>query len=217
MLKVIVFDFDGTIMDTNAIIKDSLNEVAIKYRGRPLSDAEFDPILGRALHEQVAMINDRQEDLDNMVEAYRAYYRAHQKEKVHLFEGIRDCLDAIKDMRIPCAVFTNKGRNGLDNGLRDFDLGQYFQMTISAYDIENPKPHPQGLQVIAEHFGVKTEELLMIGDSAHDIEAGKAAGAQTALVSWTIIDQKKLKALNPDVYISQAMDLPQYIKSQQSI
>lgn len=215
MIKVVVFDFDGTIMDTNEIIKESLNEVAVKYKGQPLSDEDFDPILGRALHEQVAMINPNKAELEAMVEDYRSYYRTHQKEKVHLFKGIKECLDAIKALNIPCAIFTNKGRHGLDQGLNDFDLNQYFQLTISAYDIEHPKPHPEGLNLIAEHFNVQSESLLMIGDSAHDIEAGKAAGAKTALVSWTIINQSKLKALNPDVYIGQPMDLLDYIKSQQ--
>lgn len=205
MKKLVIFDFDGTLMDTNSIIVESLNEAVKAYLNRELTEEELMAILGRPIVEQMEMVS--REHRDDMVAFYRNYYRSHQEGRVWPFEGVKDLLEALRSKGIRCAILTNKGRNGLAKALKAHELEDFFDHTISADDIVNTKPNPQGILEILAILGVSPDEALMVGDSAHDIEAGKNACVETVLVSWTIISKASLAHLKPDIIIDHPMDL----------
>lgn len=145
--QLIVFDFDGTLMDTNAIIKESLEAASMAYRKKRITAEEFEKILGKPLKQQMLDL-----DLymaDEMVDFYRTYYRENQAMSVKLFEGIRELLEGLKQDGVLCGILTNKGRHGLNNALKTYQLESYFGFTLSAQDVVNAKPYPEGLHRIA--------------------------------------------------------------------
>ena len=94
MYKLVIFDFDGTIMDTNDIIKESLNEASKKYRHCEISSEEYELILGKPLGQQMRDLSDRHHEA--MTEFYRQYYRANQESRTEIFDGVHDLLEALK-------------------------------------------------------------------------------------------------------------------------
>ena len=205
MKKLVIFDFDGTLMDTNSIIVESLNEAVYASIKRYLTDDELQAILGRPIVEQMEMVSKVHRD--EMVEFYRQYYRLNQEGRVFPFEGIKELLETLKTKGIKCAILTNKGRNGLNKSLMEHELEAYFEYSLTTNDIEKTKPDPYGIYDICKRLNVDLNDAIMVGDSAHDIEAGKRAGIETVLVGWTIIQKETLLALEPDYIINHPMDL----------
>ncbi|MDN5299170.1 MAG: pyrophosphatase PpaX [Clostridiales bacterium] len=205
MNKLMIFDFDGTLMDTNSVIIDSLNAAVHASLDRYLTDEELQTILGRPLREQMGMVSETH--CDAMVAFYRQYYRAHQEGRVFPFEGVLQMLKALKAESVTCAILTNKGRNGLTKGLETHGMTDFFTYSLCADDIERTKPDPYGILKIASELSFDLKDVFMIGDSAHDIEAGKNAGVTTVLVGWSILKMEVLKALEPDYIINHPLDL----------
>lgn len=203
--KLIIFDFDGTLIDTNDIIKESLNKASLEFRKKSITSEEYEKILGKPLIKQMM---DLDEKLYAEMDAYyRVYYRTHEASRTALFEGVHELLEQLNKMGIICAILTNKGRKGLDKNLERYDIKKYFSATLSADDVKDAKPNPEGIYSICSSLNIELNRALMVGDSAHDIEAGKSAGIDTALVSWTILDMKMLEELNPNHIICQPEDL----------
>jgi pyrophosphatase PpaX len=200
-----IFDFDGTLMDTNSVIIESLNAAVKAYIGRELTEDELQAILGRPIREQMAMVSEAH--CDEMVAYYRQYYRENQEGRVFPFEGVLPMLEALKQNGVTCAILTNKGRNGLKKGLETHGMTAFFSHSLCADDIERTKPDPYGILKIAGDLSFDLKDVYMIGDSAHDIEAGKNAGVATVLVGWTILRMSDLNALKPDYIINHPMDL----------
>ncbi|MBF4694092.1 HAD family hydrolase [Fusibacter ferrireducens] len=210
MYKLIIFDFDGTIMDTNDIIKESLNEASKKFRNSEISSDEYELILGKPLEQQMKDLSETK--YEAMTEFYRQYYRANQESRTQIFEGVHDLLETLKNNDVKCGILTNKGRNGLEKGLKQYHIESYFEYYLSAQDVIRAKPNPEGIHKICAYYSVREEDTLMVGDSAHDIEAGKNAGVSTCLVSWTILNLSKLKKLNPDYIVDHPSEIGDIIK-----
>lgn len=211
MYKLIIFDFDGTIMDTNDIIKESLNEASKKFRHCEITSEEYELILGKPLGQQ--MLDLSSSHYEEMTEFYRQYYRANQESRTEIFDGVLDLLETLKNKGIKCGILTNKGRNGLEKGLKQYHIEGYFEYYLSAQDVLNAKPDPEGIHKICDYYGVRETETLMVGDSAHDIEAGKNAGVGTCLVSWTILSLSKLKTLQPDYIVNHPSEIGLIVNS----
>jgi len=205
LYKLIIFDFDGTLMDTNDIIKESLNEASKRFRHCEISDSEYEKILGKPLAQQMKDLSS--DYCDEMTAFYRQYYRENQTTRTEIFDGVHDLLETLRKDGVKCAILTNKGRNGLEKGLDQYHLKSYFEYYLSAQDVEKAKPDPEGIHKICEYYGVDEKDTMMVGDSGHDIEAGKNAGVATCLVSWTILNIEKLKQLNPDYIVKHPSEI----------
>jgi len=203
--KCVIFDFDGTIMNTNKVIIDSLNHVALKYINREITPNEFEVILGQPVVAQMAALS--KEYRDEMVTCYRETYRAMEEGKVAPFKGILPLLERLKEKGVLCAILTNKGRRGLDKSLAEHHMTHFFSYSLTVNDIQETKPSPYGIYNICEHLDIALSDAIMVGDSGHDIEAGKRAGIRTALVGWSILNQERLKAISPDYIISDPKEI----------
>ena len=175
--ELIVFDWDGTLMDSTAMIAQSI-QLACKDLGLPVpSKAQASQVIGLGLADALAQTVPGIDDamIPRMVERYRHYYltRDHQ---LSLFDGVRELLVALKERGHVLAVATGKSRLGLDRALGVAGVGNFFDATRCA-DESFSKPHPGMLLELMEQTAVEPRATLMIGDTTHDLQM--AANART--------------------------------------
>lgn len=211
MITHILFDFDGTLMDTNDLILTALRETSKKFRGRDIEDEEMSSILGKPLIVQMQELDPVQ--YAEMDTYYRSYYRERRDEYTKEFDGIREMLDKFLDMGIKMGIVSNKGTSGIQHGLTQFDMHKYFGTSVSADDVVQGKPDPEGIFIALKALDGKPENTLFIGDSSHDIESGKRAGTRTILVGWTILDRERLMASCPDHVVETPADIIEIVES----
>ncbi len=212
-IKYALFDFDGTLVDSNEAVISMLHLAAVEHRGIPFNEVELDEILGKPIKEQMAYLSE--EKADELVAFFRIEYRKVRDELTRSYEGIEAMLLQLKSLGIKTGVVSNKGRDGIDHGMDMFKLHDLIDVTISKDDVEKTKPDPEGIFKALEQLGADSgsiSETVFIGDSGHDIESGKRAGCKTILVGWTLINREKLLPLNPDCIAETPMEILEFIK-----
>jgi phosphoglycolate phosphatase len=181
---LIVFDWDGTLADSTAVIKRALQRAA-EDCGYPVpSDAEAAYIIGMALKPAMAhaIPTLRDEDLPQIVDRYRHHFLAGENEIV-LFEGVREMLRDLSARGHLLAVATGKSRRGLDRAFDTLGLREYF-VTSRCADEGFAKPHPGMLRAIYDFTGQEPTQSVMIGDTTHDLQLAANAGCAAIGVTY---------------------------------
>jgi pyrophosphatase PpaX len=205
MFKNILFDFDGTLVDTNELVIEALNKAAEKFTGKRLSAEKLNSVLGYYLEEQMRMISGQH--YKEMTAYYSNYYKSMQDLMVKDFPGIKEMLEALKRQGCRMAIISAKGRNGIEHGLKKYAIGQYFDVVVSARDVENNKPHPEPAIKAMKLLSANKEDTLLVGDSPLDMQCGRASGIKTVLVGWTIFPKEKFVGLEPDFYVKSPQEI----------
>ncbi len=181
---LIIFDWDGTLADSTAVIKRALQRSA-EDCGYPVpTDEQAAFIIGMALKPamQHAIPTLRDEDLPKIVDRYRHHFLAGENEIV-LFDGIIDMLTALHARGHMLAVATGKSRRGLDRAFDTLGLREYF-VTSRCADEGFSKPHPGMLHAIYDVTGHDPTQSVMIGDTTHDLQLAKNAGCDAIGVTY---------------------------------
>lgn len=211
-LKAVLFDLDGTLINSIDHIIACWQETVRTCLGREITREELLPTLGRALLECFEeMAPGRSEE---MREVYRAHQKSTHDTMVTLVPGTREALDRLRDAGLTLGVVTSKGLPVASEGLNLFGLMPYFSTLVTYEDTTRHKPNPAPLLVAVERLGIDPARMLYIGDAVVDIQAGKAAGMRTAGVLWGAGDRDSLIVAQPD-YLFDSMDqvaaLPQLL------
>lgn len=196
--KLIVFDWDGTLMDSEARIVACM-QGAIADLGMPERTAdEIRNIIGLGLRESVATLfhdlSDR--DYQLLVDRYRYHFLVADKTPSLLFDGVLTLLSNLLEKGHFLAVATGKGRAGLDKVLDETDLKSVFHTTKCA-DETFSKPHPQMLLDIMDELGMETSDTLMVGDTEYDLQMANNAGTQSLAVSYGVHCKQRLLDCRP--------------------
>lgn len=209
-IKYVLFDLDGTLINTNDIIIKCLRDVSIEYANKDLSKEELDVILGKPLRDQVSLIFN--ENIDEMMEHYRVNYRTHVDELIAEFEGIAELLQTLYNEGYKMGIVSSKGRRGINEALKKFHMEQYFNAIVAAEDVENHKPHSEPLEKGLELLGATKEESIFIGDSYFDILCAKNARVKSVLVDWSILPREEIMNLKPEYVLVNPMDFMEKVK-----
>ncbi|MCX7711857.1 MAG: HAD-IA family hydrolase [Clostridia bacterium] len=199
MYSSILFDFDGTLIDTNELIIFSLNEAAKTFLGKEIPKEVLHTILGKALEEQMKLLSE--DYYPQMVLHYKECYLSNRDRMIREFHGVREMLQKLKTLGCQTAIVSAKGRSGIEHGLDFFGMREFIDVIISAYDVKNSKPHPEPALKALELLGAEAGNSLMVGDSPYDILCGKNAGIKTVLVDWTLFPKKYFMESLPDFRI----------------
>jgi phosphoglycolate phosphatase len=194
---LIVFDWDGTLMDSTAAIVKSIQAAADALR-LPVPDRETAAhVIGLGLHEAMEAVMPGVDPAiyPQMANQYRRLYLQFSQE-ITLFDGVIDMLEDLASRDYLLAVATGKSRGGLDRVLRETGTGHFFQATRTA-DQTYSKPHPAMLQEITEELGEDMARTAMIGDTTHDLLMAANAGAAGIAVQYGAHSLDELKRLNP--------------------
>ena len=206
--KAVLFDFDGTIMNTNDIIIQSWQHTfrTIEGKERPLE--EITPSFGEPLSVTMKKFFPKR-DTDEMVGTYRDYQRSVYAESVHMFPGIADVISTLKANDYLVAIVTSRLWESTTQGLYKFDIAHMFDAVVSAEDTTVHKPDPAPCLICLDKLGVKPEEAIFVGDSKFDVLCAKNAGVQSVLVGWSVCvtEEEKAGVYKPDYFIEKPMDL----------
>jgi phosphoglycolate phosphatase len=194
---LIVFDWDGTLMDSTATIVKCI-QAAARDLGLPIPDNRAaSHVIGLSLQDamQVALPDVDPKYYPRMVERYRYHYLARDQDLV-LFEGVREMLAELSQQGYFLAVATGKSRVGLNRAMDVVKLMSVFDATRCA-DETFSKPHPAMLQELTRELGQDMKRTLMIGDTTHDLQMALNAGAAAIAVHYGAHSAEELRALNP--------------------
>ncbi len=194
---LVVFDWDGTLFDSTALIVHSI-QAACRDIGAPVpSDEQASWVIGLSLRAAMehAVPGLASERYPLMVERYRHHYFARQHD-LTLFSGVVEMLQALKRRNHWLAVATGKSRAGLDEALATVELRGLFDGTRTA-DETRSKPDPMMLNELMHHFGCDPSRTLMIGDTTHDLQLAANAGAPSIAVSYGAHDRAAFDTHSP--------------------
>lgn len=192
--KVIVFDWDGTLVNSTRTIVIAM-QLAAADIGLPVpSSDQAAHVIGLGLHDalRLAVPELTGELLPRYVERYRHHYMSRDAQ-LGAFEGIEALLDELSERGVSLAVATGKSRLGLDRALDQFDWRRRFVATRCA-DQGEPKPHPWMLEDLAQELMLETGDLLMVGDTSHDLGMARRAGSAAIGVTWGAHPRSSLEA-----------------------
>ena len=206
-----IFDVDGTLTSTNQLIFDSFNFIAKKYLNKTFSDEEIVAMFGPT--EDVIL---KQWCGDKFEEAKVWYYKYYSENhwKAKLYPGIKEILDYLKNKKFPLGIFTGKGREATMITLKKLKVDHYFNPIVTGDDVANHKPSAEGILKFVNHFKLKNERVLMIGDSVSDVKASKEAGIKVASALWDSYAHEKVKTLQSDYYFYSVKELKEFLFQQ---
>ena len=210
---LIVFDWDGTLMDSASAIVLALQAAAVDIGVPPPSDERARFIIGLGLYEalQYAMPDLTQEHYEALSERYRYHYLARDHELV-LFDGASALVDRLAEQGYMLAVATGKTRKGLDRAFAHSGLGPVFHDSRCADECHS-KPHPQMLFELMDAFAVPPEKTLMIGDTTHDLLMAKNAGTASLAVSYGAHPRAGLLATASEGCVDSVLELAAWLRA----
>lgn len=197
-VKLVVFDWDGTLMDSTGTIsrciRQSCQEAGLPDPGASIANY----VIGLGLHDALrhAAPGASETQVARLVDRYRHYYRMWGDDLV-LFDDARPVITQLEQEGYLLAVATGKNRLGLATAFDRTGVGVHF-LTSRCADECNPKPHPQMLHEIMDELGVTPEQTVMIGDTTHDINMAKAAGSLSIGVTTGAHPMDSLQRSQPD-------------------
>ncbi|HKB82371.1 MAG TPA: HAD-IA family hydrolase [Burkholderiales bacterium] len=209
---LLVFDWDGTLVDSAAHIAAAL-QAAFRDLGLPVpSNAAARYVIGLGLEDALMHLNPGLERsrYEEIADRYRVHFLAGDQ-GVGLFPAVATGIPALNQDGYLMAVATGKSRRGLDRSLSATGLVPYFHASRCA-DEGFPKPHPEMLRTIMETLGTVPDRTLMIGDTTHDLQMAQNAGVAAIAVSYGAHPGADLEKLNPLGCVSSFEQLMQWLK-----
>ena len=198
MLSAVLFDFDGTLVDTTEMIHQSMKHATSSVLGR--KDIPRETLLanvGRPLPRQMELIDAENAEL--LLEAYRSHHEQHHDTLIGEFPGVEESLARLGSAGIKVAVVTSKRRLSVEMALKNFPgLRNVVDRFVTLEDTTEHKPNPEPLLRALELLGVSKERAAYVGDSPFDVEAAKAAGLANVAVSWGAFSEDRLREAEPD-------------------
>jgi phosphoglycolate phosphatase len=210
--KLLVFDWDGTLMDSEAQIVSCIRASLVDLDEAPLSDAAIRNIIGLGLTEAIETLMPGRDGAfhKRLVERYRHHFLSPDSHDAELFAGAADTLHALRARGYVLAVATGKGRAGLNRVLRDTGLTGLFEATRCA-DETASKPHPQMLLELMNVTGVDAGATLMIGDTEYDMAMARSARTAALAVAYGVHERERLMSHAPLGCIDAILELPDWL------
>lgn len=196
--NLLVFDWDGTLMDSEARIVACLRAAIEDLALEPRDDDSLKNIIGLGLTEAINTLYPGSDGSLHkaMTDRYRYHFLTANPTSSELFEGAEETLKGLADAGYLLAVATGKGRAGLDKVLQETGLGSYFHATRCS-DETFSKPHPLMLEQLMDELGVEPAQTLMIGDTEYDLQMASNAGTAALAVSYGVHEKERLLQHNP--------------------
>ncbi|GEK33455.1 pyrophosphatase PpaX [Kurthia sibirica] len=211
--KGLLFDFDGTLLDTNDLILDTFHHVIEpKFPGKYSREA-LQKFIGPSLKDSFTEVDAK--NVDVLIAEYITWNRQHHDELVKEFPDVVEVLTRLKESGLKLAIVSTKRREALLRGLHILGVAELFDTIVSNDDVVHVKPHAEPVLLALENLGLEKAQVIMIGDNYHDIEGGQNAGVHTAGVAWSLKGPEVLQQYNPTYLLYSMKDLLTIMEIQQ--
>jgi pyrophosphatase PpaX len=204
----VMFDMDGTLVNSQEAILASYHDATTSILGEPfpVEKEDVEKIIQMRGQESFPLIAGGDEKKAAQIkELFGQAYLKHQ-ERIPLFPEVEVMLGTLKKEGIKLGIATSKARERLDADLKRTGIAEYFDLTLTGDDVAHAKPAPDQIIKSIEHFGIEPERMLFIGDGSNDIIAGRDAGAKTAGVNFGF-HPELVAAENPTYLLDSYLEL----------
>jgi pyrophosphatase PpaX len=202
-----LFDLDGTLIDSIALILASFHHTRQTHFGDSLPDDHYLATLGMPLRDSFAAMATEAAPVEALVRTYVDFNLAKHDAMVTAYEGIVPVVRTLRERGARLAVVTSKMGNTAERGLRVVGLEGAFELIVSADDVKRGKPDPEPVLLALSKLGCAANEVLFVGDSPHDVEAGNAAGVRTAAATWGPFTRAALERARPTYWVHQPREI----------
>lgn len=219
--QTILFDFDGTLVNTTPLILRSYQATWETHFGFSFDDRTYIGTFGTHLHSSLGELidlgvehgrhnppADREKSIGELLATYRHFNLGWHDEMVEPFPEVESMLRQIRERGLVTGIVSSKMQAGVERGLRLFDLGHYFDLIVAAEHVTRHKPDPEPIRVALDRLAAPAGQALYLGDSTHDMIAGRAAGVRTAAAAWGPFERAELEATAPDFILDTPGALP---------
>jgi len=212
MIKAIVFDLDGTIIDTLYSIAYSLNSALVNHGYMPSETKEYISYIGDGIDELVlrAMhLKEKNEDFFKIKEEYQDNYLKYQISLATKFEGMEETLIYLKNKGYKLACISNKPDLNVKEMVSSFYPGLFEYVAGQKASVKK-KPNKEALEIMAQYFGLTKEEIAYVGDSHVDYNFANNYGCTLFLATYGYEKEEIMKNLKPAIFIDKPLDLETY-------
>jgi pyrophosphatase PpaX len=213
-IKAVIFDFDGTVADTNQLVIDSWQHTYKTVKGAPHPVEKIVKTFGEPLRESMEKAFPGH-DTDKVINIYRDYQLSHDDKSLALFPGIKDLLQGLRDKNYKVGIVTSRTRDTTLRGLELFGISHLIDSLVTCNDTTKHKPDPEPALIGLSQLGVEAMEALFVGDTMFDIRCAHNAGIRAVLVDWTLsVDEEDMMSSDrPEFVIKTADDLYEVLRS----
>lgn len=204
-INTVLFDLDGTLVNTNELIIASFLHTLNLYYPNRYQRADVLPFIGPSLSETFSSIDPAR--VEEMIQCYREYNHKHYDALVEEYETVYETVEALQKDGYKIGIVTTKVRQTVEMGLKLSRLKPFFDVVVTIDDVQKVKPDPEPIQKALQLLGANPSETLMVGDNHHDILAGQNAGTQTAGVAWSVKGREYLESYKPTYILEKMSDL----------
>ena len=211
--RLVVFDWDGTLIDSASAIIECIQQSACEMGLRVPARERASHVIGLGLHDSLrhAVPELRREGYDEFASLYRKHFLAREDAMLP-FPGARELLAELEAQGRWLAIATGKSRRGLDRALDANGLRKHFVASRCA-DETHPKPHPAMLEELSGELGVALQAVLMVGDTTHDLEMASRANVDAVAVTYGAHPAASLRALAPRALVGSVAELRAWLQA----
>ncbi len=195
----VIFDLDGTVVDTVELIVESFRYATRTVLGEQLPDEVITAGVGQPLMAQMERLSPR--NACELYYVYREYNHRRHDELIRGYAGVEEMLQALKAAGRKLGIVTSKSEDTTAMAFRAIGLKEHFDAVVTASDTTEHKPSPVPIRLCLERLGAVADTAIYVGDSPVDILAGAAAGTTTAAVAWGVFGPDALLAASPDYWV----------------
>lgn len=208
--KYVLFDLDGTLIDTNRLIIDSFKYTYKTCLGLEVSEQEILKYFGEPLI--VTLKRYSEEKSDELFKTYIEYNESRHDDTVTIFDGIKELLEELERQGHTLALVTSKRKKVAIMGLELFDIKKHFDVFVALEDTELHKPNPAPVLKALELLGAQSRDAIMVGDSVFDIHCAHGAEVKAALVKWSAAHGFQGDDTSADYVVHDTLELLKVIK-----
>lgn len=202
----VIFDMDGTVVDSLELITNAYNFAAAGYLPRQLSVDEVLSMSGCTLEGQLTnyVPSDK---LAASVDLYHEYFELNFNRMIQIYSGIRSLLFSLRRRGVKLAVYTGASKKTASHTLHQTELLPFFEIIVTGDDVTKPKPDPEGLYSTMDSLGASPDQTVYIGDHPNDLYALREAGVKCGAAHWGSRTGPQLERLNPDFAFKQPSEV----------
>jgi pyrophosphatase PpaX len=209
-IKYILFDLDGTLLDTNNLIIESFQHTYRQHLNKEVNREYIVETFGEIL--RTTLERECKDCVEEAIDTYRSFQIENFDRLITIHTGVKEVIKNLYDQGYKLAVVTSRLNESATRGLKHFDLDGYFECMIGADDTDLHKPDPTPARMALEAMGGNPAEAIMIGDSPFDVQCAQNAGIVSVAVSWSALPPEIYLVHKPDYVIDTMEELVEIIE-----